>query len=64
MARIVTVADAFSAMVHDRPYRKGLSWTSAMDELQRHSGTQFDPEMVDVFLRALGLAGKQAALAA
>lgn len=61
MARIVAVADAFSAMVHDRPYRKGLSWNNAMDELRRNAGKQFDPEMVDVFLRAAGLSAKQAA---
>jgi diguanylate cyclase (GGDEF)-like protein/putative nucleotidyltransferase with HDIG domain len=54
LARATSVADAFSAMVHDRPYRKGLSWDDAVDELYRHSGTQFDPELLDVFARAIG----------
>ena len=54
LARQVSVADAFSAMVHDRPYRKGLSWEDAVVELRRCAGTQFDPEMVEIFVRAIG----------
>lgn len=54
MARMVSVADSFSAMVHDRPYRKGLSWKEAVEELRRSAGTQFDPEMVELFVRAMG----------
>ncbi len=53
LARQVTVADAFSAMVHDRPYRKGLSWDEAVAELRRYAGTQFDPAMVEIFIRAI-----------
>ena len=45
-ARIISVADAFDAMTSDRPYRKGLSYDIAMKELNRGSGTQFDPEII------------------
>jgi putative nucleotidyltransferase with HDIG domain len=48
-ARIVAVADAFDAMVTDRPYRKGMQSWQAMEELKRCSGEQFDPEVVEVF---------------
>jgi diguanylate cyclase (GGDEF)-like protein/putative nucleotidyltransferase with HDIG domain len=53
-ARLVSVADSFSAMVHDRPYRKGLDWAEAVAELRSMAGTQFDPAMVDAFARAVG----------
>jgi putative nucleotidyltransferase with HDIG domain len=49
-ARIFAVADALDAMISDRPYRKALSITHARDEIQRCSGTQFDPDVVKVFL--------------
>jgi HD-GYP domain-containing protein (c-di-GMP phosphodiesterase class II) len=51
-ARIISVADTFDAMTTDRPYRKGLSLDKAFDELQRCSGSQFDPQIVDAFLSA------------
>lgn len=53
LVRAVSVADAFSAMVHDRPYRKGLSQDEAVTELRRCAGAQFDPEMVELFVRAI-----------
>lgn len=53
LARLIAVVDAFSAMVHDRPYRKGLAWDEAAEELRRHAGSQFDPLMVEAFRRAL-----------
>lgn len=49
-SRIISVVDAFDAMVNDRPYRKAMSKTTAMDELVRCSGTQFDPDIVNTFL--------------
>ena len=61
LARLVSVADTFSAMVHDRPYRKGLSWPDAVIELRAGAGTQFDPEMVEAFARAIGHAEAEAA---
>ncbi len=54
MARILTVADTVDAMGADRPYRKGRSMDEIIEELKRCSGTQFDPKMVDAFLRTLG----------
>ena len=49
-ARIVCVADAFSAMTADRPYRARMPLDDACEELQRHAGTQFDPEIVRIFI--------------
>jgi HD-GYP domain-containing protein (c-di-GMP phosphodiesterase class II) len=49
-ARILTVADAFDAMVSDRPYRKGLSEERAIEIIREASGTQFDPRVVETFL--------------
>jgi diguanylate cyclase (GGDEF)-like protein len=48
-ARIVSVADAYHAMVHDRPYKTALSHDQALAELRSNAGTQFDPEVVNVF---------------
>lgn len=52
LGRLLAVADAFSAMTTDRPYRKGLEWEVALNEIRVHTGTQFDPTMADAFLRA------------
>ena len=52
-ARILTVADTADAMGADRPYRKGRGMDVIIDELKRCSGTQFDPKVVDVFLKTL-----------
>lgn len=49
-ARIIGVADAYDAMTCDRTYRKGLSKEEAINEIKRNSGTQFDPDVVKVFL--------------
>ena len=49
-ARIFAVADALDAMISDRVYRKALSIKHAQDEIQRCSGTQFDPQVVKVFV--------------
>lgn len=54
-ARILMVADAFEAMTSDRPYRNALTVSRAIEELQRHAGTQFDPQVVKAFLTWLGL---------
>jgi diguanylate cyclase (GGDEF)-like protein len=58
-ARILAVADAYEAMCADRPYRAGMEERDARTELLRHSGTQFDPDVIDAFLRAIDLAGVQ-----
>jgi len=49
-ARIFAVADTLDAMISDRPYRRALSIETAREEIKRCSGTQFDPEVVAVFL--------------
>jgi len=51
-ARIIAVADTFDAMTSDRPYRKGLPVEVAVDEIKRCSGSQFDPKIVEAFIRA------------
>lgn len=53
-SRIVSIADAYDAMIQDRPYKRAISHDDALHELRRHSGTQFDPELVDVFSRLFG----------
>lgn len=51
LARILSVADAYNAMLSDRPYRPALSADEAQEQLRRGAGTQWDPELVDLFLR-------------
>ncbi|MCL6635791.1 MAG: HD domain-containing protein [Peptococcaceae bacterium] len=53
VARVLAVADAFDAMTSFRPYRVSLGMQEAFEELQRHSGTQFDPEVVFTFLEVM-----------
>lgn len=48
-ARIFTLADAYDAMRSNRPYRKGMSVEDALIEIDKHSGTQFDPRLVEFF---------------
>lgn len=50
-ARIICVADSYDAMTSDRPYRKGLPHAVAVDELIKYKGIQFDPKIVDAFLK-------------
>jgi len=49
-ARIFAVADTLDAITSDRPYRRATSFESAFDTIRRVSGSQFDPQIVDVFL--------------
>ncbi|NTV88919.1 MAG: diguanylate cyclase, partial [Clostridiales bacterium] len=48
--RIISIIDAFDAMINDRPYRKAMSREDALRELKSCSGTQFDPMLLDYFL--------------
>ena len=50
-ARIFAVADTLDAITSDRPYRRASSFDSARQEILRCSGTQFDPSVVEVFLK-------------
>jgi len=52
-SRILMVADAFSAMTSDRPYRRAMAREEAMEEIKRNAGTQFDPKIVNLFLSML-----------
>jgi HD-GYP domain-containing protein (c-di-GMP phosphodiesterase class II) len=63
-ARVLAVADAFDAMTSDRPYRPALSREEALAEVERCSGTQFDPEIVRIFLDLFAEAEELAAASA
>ena len=49
-SRIICVVDAYEAMTSDRPYRKAIKKEAAIQELQKHAGTQFDAEIVELFI--------------
>jgi putative nucleotidyltransferase with HDIG domain len=53
LGKILAVADTYDAMVTDRPYRKAPGVEKAIDEIKRCSGTQFDPLVVDAFLKVV-----------
>jgi len=52
-ARIIAIADAYHAMTSNRPYRKALPASKAVNELRRNRGTQFDAALVDAFIKGL-----------
>lgn len=56
-SRILSVADSWDAMTADRPYRRALPVEQAVVQLQHGRGTQFDPGVVDTFLRVLAAEG-------
>jgi response regulator RpfG family c-di-GMP phosphodiesterase len=53
VGRVVAIADAYDAMTTDRAYRRALPHTVAIDEIERCAGTQFDPELAQVFVRLI-----------
>ncbi len=53
ISRIISIVDAYDAMVNDRCYRKALPIEHAMKEIRDNAGTQFDPHMAEVFLELL-----------
>lgn len=61
-ARILAVADAFDAMTTERPYSRALPHGTALGELERQAGAQFDPGVVEVFLRVLARGGDAASM--
>lgn len=52
-ARIIGIADSFDAITTDRPYRRRKTRGTAFKELKNHSGTQFDPKLVTIFVREM-----------
>ncbi|MDE3069934.1 MAG: diguanylate cyclase, partial [Acidobacteriota bacterium] len=52
-SRIITICDAFGAMIDERVYKPPMSVPEALDELRRCAGTQFDPHLVEIFCRLI-----------
>ena len=48
-ARILAVADVYDALISDRPYRKGWAVKNVIDYIRRESGSQFDPDVAEIF---------------
>ena len=57
-ARVIAVADSFDAMMSNRTYRKGLGLDTALNELEKGRGTQFDPNIVDAFMKLVEKNGR------
>jgi HD-GYP domain-containing protein (c-di-GMP phosphodiesterase class II) len=50
ISRILSICDAYDAMIHERPYRKAFSHDYAVDELKKHANSQFDPQLIQPFI--------------
>jgi len=50
ISRIIAIADTYDAMTSDRPYRKAICKELVLQEIKNNSGTQFDPEIVEIFI--------------
>jgi HD-GYP domain-containing protein (c-di-GMP phosphodiesterase class II) len=53
LARVIRIADVYDAMISDRPYRKGMSMSIAVEKLRQEGGRQFDPRILEVFLSVI-----------
>lgn len=49
-SRIIAIVDAFESLVSDRIYRKSIGWSGAIEILRKNAGSQFDPELVEIFI--------------
>ena len=58
-SRIISVIDAYDAMTNDRPYRKAFTIKTAMDEFKKCRGSQFDPELLDIFVNQVITVGNR-----
>jgi HD-GYP domain-containing protein (c-di-GMP phosphodiesterase class II) len=54
VARIFAIADVWDAITSDRPYRKAWTNEAALEYIKSQSGKQFDPKVVEAFLRMIG----------
>jgi HD-GYP domain-containing protein (c-di-GMP phosphodiesterase class II) len=54
-ARIIMIADTLDAMTSDRPYRRALTLSRAIEELEKHAGRQFDPRLVKLVSKSEGI---------
>ena len=52
LSRVLAIVDAFDVMTHDRPYKKAMTVEEAIEELKKCSGTQFDPNLVEICIQA------------
>ncbi len=59
MARIVGIMDSYRAMTSDRPYRKAMNQDVALAELEKGAGSQFDPKLVELFVRLVREGGSR-----
>jgi HD-GYP domain-containing protein (c-di-GMP phosphodiesterase class II) len=50
LSRIITIVDSYDAMTNDRVYRKALTKEEAIQEIKNNTGTQFDPDIAQLFL--------------
>lgn len=57
LSRILTIVDSFDVMTHNRPYKKSFSVDSSIEELKRCASSQFDPELVEVFIEVVNTPG-------
>lgn len=53
LSRILSIVDSYDAMTQDRPYRKAMTHEEAIQEIERNSGTQFDPRIAELFVKIL-----------